>query len=100
MVDGEKTIAVIVLNLRRTSTDVLFDARLTAISVESVPPKVGAVDPPSGLASNRGQISVTFSEPVNGVDATDLMANGQSAQSVEGKAGRGCFNSPACPRAR
>ena len=84
LIDGENTIAVIVLNLRRTSTDVLFDARLTAISVESVPPKVETVDPPHGLASDLGQISVTFSEPVNGVDATDLRANGQSAQSVEG----------------
>ncbi|HJN90731.1 MAG TPA: lamin tail domain-containing protein [Verrucomicrobiota bacterium] len=84
LLDGENTIAVIVLNQRRTSPDVLFDARLTAVSVESVPPKVETVDPPRGLASDLGQISVTFSEPVEGVDATDLLANDKPAQSVEG----------------
>ena len=84
LVDGENTIAVIVLNQRRTSPDVLFDARLTAVSVESVPPKVETIDPPRGLASDLGQISVTFSEPVKGVNATDLLANDKPAQSVEG----------------
>ena len=84
LVDGENTIAVIVLNQRRTSPDALFDARLTAVSVESVPPEVKTVDPPSGLASSLGQVSVTFSEPVSGVDAADLLANGTPARSVEG----------------
>ena len=84
LADGENTIAVIVLNQRRTSPDALFDARLTAVSVESVPPKVKTVDPPSGLASSLGQVSVTFSEPVNGVDAADLLANGTPARLVEG----------------
>ncbi len=84
LVDGENTIAVIVLNQRRTSPDALFDARLTAVSVESVPPEVKTVDPPSGLVSSLGQVSVTFSEPVSGVDAADLLANGTPARSVEG----------------
>ncbi len=84
LVDGENTIAVIVLNQRRTSPDVLFDARLSAVSVESVAPKVETVDPPPGLASNLGRVSITFTEPVNGVNAADLLANGVPAQSVEG----------------
>ncbi|MBT6661144.1 MAG: hypothetical protein HOB00_12755 [Verrucomicrobia bacterium] len=84
LVDGENTIAVIVLNQRRTSPDALFDTRLTAVSVESVPPEVKTVDPPSGLASSLGRVSVTFSEPVSGVDAADLLANGTPARSVEG----------------
>ena len=84
LTDGENTIAVIVLNQRRTSPDALFDARLTAVSVESIPPKVKTVDPPSGLASSLDQVSVTFSEPVKGVDAADLLANGSPARSVEG----------------
>ena len=72
------------LNQRRTSIDVLFDARLSAVSVESVAPKVETVDPPPGLASNLGRVSITFTEPVNGVNAADLLANGVPAQSVEG----------------
>ena len=84
LIDGENTIAVIVLNQRRTSIDALFDARLTAVSVESVAPKVKTVDPPPGLASNLGRVSITFTEPVNGVNAADLLANGVPAQSVEG----------------
>jgi len=84
LVDGENTIAVIVLNQRRTSPDALFDARLSAVSVESVPPKVETVVPPPGLAPELGQISVTFSEPVKGVDAADLLADGTPARSVEG----------------
>ncbi|MED5381061.1 MAG: hypothetical protein VYC47_00720, partial [Verrucomicrobiota bacterium] len=84
LVGGENTIAVIVLNQRRTSPDALFDARLSVVSVETVPPKVASVDPPAGLASDLGRIRVTFTEPVTGVDAADLLANGVPAQSVEG----------------
>jgi len=100
LVDGENTIAVIVLNQRRTSPDALFDARLTAVSVESVPPKVATVDPPPGLASDLGQVSVTFTEPVNGVDATDLLANGKPAQSVEGSGRTWVFQLAGLPQGK
>ena len=100
LVDGENTIAVIVLNQRRTSPDVLFDARLTAVTVESVPPKVEIVDPPRGLASDLGQISVTFSEPVKGVDANDLLANDKPAQSVEGSGRTWVFQLPDLPQGK
>ena len=85
LVDGENTIAVIVLNQRRTSPDALFDARLSAVSVENIPPKVASVEPPAGLTSNLSQIRVIFTEPVYGIDAKDLLINGTPAESVEGR---------------
>ena len=36
------------------------------------------------------QAVVTFSEPVSGVDATDLLVNGTAATSVTGRADRNC----------
>ena len=100
LVDGENTIAVIVLNQRRTSPDALFDARLSAVSVESVAPKVETVDPPPGLASNLGRVSITFTEPVNGVNAADLLANGVPAQSVEGSGRTWVFQLAGLPQGK
>jgi len=100
LVEGENTIAVIVLNQRRTSPDALFDARLSVVSVETVPPKVATVDPPAGLASDLGRIRVTFTEPVTGVDAADLLANGVPAQSVEGSGRSWLFQLGSLPQGK
>ncbi len=100
LVDGENTIAVIVLNQRRTSPDALFDARLSAVSVESVPPKVASVDPPPGLTSNLSRVLITFTEPVTGLDAADLLANGVPAQSVEGSGRSWLFQLGSLPQGK
>ena len=82
--DGENTLAIIVLNQRRTSPDIMFDGKLSVVSDESIPPKVASTLPPQGLASDLEQITVKFDEPVEGVDASDLLINGKPALAVSG----------------
>ena len=82
--NGENTLAIIVLNQRRTSPDVMFDAKLSVVSDESDPPMVASTLPPRGLAADLEQITVNFDEPVEGVDASDLLINGKPALAVTG----------------
>ena len=98
--DGENTLAIIVLNQRRTSPDVMFDAKLSVVSDESDPPMVASTLPPRGLAADLEQITVNFDEPVEGVDASDLLINGKPALAVTGGDGRGCSSLGHCRTAR
>jgi hypothetical protein len=53
--------------------------------IDTVPPTVIAINPlPGATLSHLTQIAVTFSEPVAGVDASDLIVNGQPANQVSG----------------
>src|SRR5205823_5950575 len=42
------------------------------------------VSPPSGIVTSLTQLTVTFSAPVTGVDADDLLLNTEPASSVSG----------------
>ncbi len=54
---------------------------------DRTPPTVVALDPPaSSTVPALKKIKVTFSEPVAGVDASDLLINGTPASSVTGSA--------------
>ncbi len=50
----------------------------------STAPTIASVSPTPGAVSSLKQITVTFNEPVSGVDAGDLLINGQPASSVSG----------------
>jgi hypothetical protein len=51
--------------------------------VDDLPPMVSALFPPAGsTVQSLGQIQVNFSEPVSGVDAGDLLINGQPATNM------------------
>lgn len=51
--------------------------------VDGIAPVMATVHPPAGLTVRTlNQIEVTFSEPVQGVDAADLMINSQPATNV------------------
>ena len=82
--DGENTLAIVVLNQRRTSPDIMFEGKLSVVSDESIPPAVASTLPPRGLAADLEQITVNFDEPVEGVDASDLLINGKPALAVTG----------------
>ncbi len=64
---------------------------------DTAAPVVVATDPPAGATVNQlDQITVTFSEPVLGVDAADLRINGVAATGVSGTgAGPYQFSLPA-----
>jgi len=48
--------------------------------IDTVPPVVNVLTPPAGTTINHlTQVDVTFSEPVTGVNASDLLVNGSAA---------------------
>ncbi len=53
--------------------------------VDTMPPDMAALNPPAGGAvGNLTQLEVNFTEPVLGVDATDLLVNGTAATNFSG----------------
>lgn len=89
--DGNNVIAIHALNTSSTSSDFLFDVELASFEPDLDPPVVVAVEPPPGAVSELTQITVTFSEPVTGVDALDLLVNQQSPYEVQGAENRYTF---------
>lgn len=84
LTEGTNMLAVLVFNVGLTSSDLVFDAELRATLKETVPPVITAVAPPPGVVTSLTQITVTFSEPVQGVDAGDLFLNSANPASVTG----------------
>lgn len=80
--EGVNVLAVHVLNVNLTSSDLYFDASLTGIS-DTTPPVLIEVRPPAGATVRQLEsIEVQFSKPVHGVDASDLLLNGQPASDL------------------
>ena len=86
LMSGDNVLAVQVVNRTVSNSDVYFDLQLVDPSgPDRQPPEVDAVFPAEGRTVRRlGEITVTFNEPVEGVDAADLLANGVAANSVTG----------------
>ena len=76
LVVGTNVLAVQVIQSSVSSSDLGFDTSLEVFFVETNPPTVLSVSPPPGTVTNLTEITVTFSEPVMGVDAADLLVNG------------------------
>lgn len=81
---GENVIAVHGFNVSLSSSDFVFDARLTSIERETEPPVILSANPFPGQVTNLTEITITFSEPVQGVDAGDMRVNDTGAQTVTG----------------
>lgn len=64
------------------STDFLVSAVLTS-TLDQTPPTVLSTAPVAGTVRQLTQIEVTFSESVTGVEAADLLINGQPATGVQ-----------------
>ncbi len=77
---GQNTIAIQAYNASLSgSADFVMDAQLVAGIPDSTAPTIASVNPPAGSVSTLQQITVTFSEPVDDVDATDLLIGGTPA---------------------
>ncbi|MBN2507718.1 MAG: lamin tail domain-containing protein [Verrucomicrobia bacterium] len=63
----------------------------------SAPPGIVSFTPPAGVVSNLSQVHVVFSEPVDGVHASDLLVNGAAASSVSGSDAQYVFTFPMPP---
>lgn len=81
---GLNVIAVQVFNAATNSDDLVFDAALEAILVDTNPPVIVGIGPTPGPVQNLSQITVQFSELVSGVTANDLLVNSNAATSVAG----------------
>lgn len=85
LLPGENVLAVHLLNGSQGSSDLFFDASLAALEPDLSYPMVASVVPAPGATVNGlTQLTVTFSEPVAGVDAADLRVNGIAATEVTG----------------
>ncbi|MFP6877189.1 MAG: lamin tail domain-containing protein [Roseibacillus sp.] len=97
LIDGQNTIAIQVFNISLTSSDVMMNPELVSTAPDSEPPVVSNFVPPPGNLLNLSQITVTFSEPVTGVDASDMTVNDVEAQSVSGSGDQYTFTFAAVP---
>ncbi|MGZ8939417.1 MAG: lamin tail domain-containing protein, partial [Limisphaerales bacterium] len=90
---GQNVIAIQLFNISLAdSSDALLDAQIITKDKETIPPTLTQVTPAPGAFTNLTQISVTFSEPVLGVNATDLRVNDVVATSVTGAGANYTFN--------
>jgi hypothetical protein len=84
LVLGTNQITVQVFNAGIGSSDLGWDLSLANGKVDTDAPVIAAVTPPPGTVNDLRQITVFFSEPVVGVNASDLLINGVPASSVSG----------------
>jgi hypothetical protein len=82
LVTGTNVFTVQVFNTGPGSSDLGFDALLDATITESTPPVLANIAPAPGLVTELTSISVTFSEPVTGLDANDFLINGVPPSSM------------------
>jgi len=82
LVAGANVLAIHALNANSTSSDLLLDASLEAVVDGEPPEAIDTVPAPGSVVPELTQIEVTFSESVTGVEAADLLVNGQPAAAV------------------
>lgn len=84
---GTNVLAIQAFNVSLTdSSDFGINAQLYTylLTAEAVPPRIKSVEPSAGTVFALTSIVVRFTEPVTGVDASDLLINGIPATSVTG----------------
>lgn len=89
--EGTNQVAVQVFNTSRSSSDLVFEMELAASLRDASPPTITEVDPAPGVVGELRQITVTFSEPVQGVGFSDLLVNERPAVGVSGGGARYTF---------
>jgi len=83
LVLGSNVLAVQLFQSSATSSDLGFDASLESVLVETNPPTIVGATPAAGsTVGGLSTITVTFSEPVSGVDASDFLVNSVAATSL------------------
>lgn len=82
LVEGQNALAVQMFNVTLGSTDLQFHAELTSALTDSDAPTLLAVSPLPGGVGELTEVTATFSEAVDGVDAEDLLINGIRAETL------------------
>ena len=82
LVEGTNVVCLQIFNANLTSSDMVLDAGLT-VTIDDVPPTVVGQSPAAGATVIMlNAVQVNFSEGVTGVDAADLLINGNPATNV------------------
>lgn len=84
LVPGENVIAVHLFNANLTSSDIVFNLQLDS-AIDRVPPEITRIEPAPGQVEELRQITVHFSEPVQGVSPQDLLINNTPAAGISGE---------------
>ncbi len=95
--EGENVVAVQAFNTSNASSDFGFDLAVDTIVSETVPPTIVSRTPAAGTVGDLSAIVVTFSEPVSGIDAGDLLLNGIPVDDVSGSGTTFTFRFPTPP---
>ena len=88
---GRNLLAVQVFNSSLNSSDLRWDAELRAVEPDADPPLVASVEPPQGSVERLTDIVIEFTEPVTGVQASDLQLGSRRAIAVAGSGSRYTF---------
>ena len=84
--NGTNTIAIQAFNLSLTSSDFMIDAELVGILKDVVPPRIVDFSPKPGQLDLLNRVTLRFSEPVQGIDGSELRLNGALAIAIDGEA--------------
>lgn len=92
---GPNILAIQLFNVSLAgSSDALLEVQLVTKEKEMIAPTITRVSPAQGTVTNLTQISVTFSEAVVGVNASDLRINDTPATAVAGSGSIYTFSFP------
>jgi hypothetical protein len=89
LVVGSNVIAIQVFNTTLASSDLDFDCSLSTTAPDPTPPTIASTSPAPGAVSTLSQVTVTFSEPVSGVNASDFLINGVPRSGLHRRRDRG-----------
>jgi hypothetical protein len=79
LVNGVNVLAVEVKQANPTSSDLGFDLELTGLLDQTAPELLDVQPPPGTIVPRLDFIRVTFDEGITGIEASDLLVNGQPA---------------------
>lgn len=82
LVEGTNVIAIQLFNISLGSSDIVLNVELLTVDPDPVPPTFIGFSPLAGEVGALSQVTVQFSEPVIGVDESDLRLNGAMADLV------------------
>ena len=83
--NGTNTIVVQGFNLSLTSSDFLIDVELVGILKDAFPPSLVDFSPKPGQLDQLNRVTLQFSEPVRGIDGSELRLNGEPSIAIDGE---------------
>ena len=89
--NGTNTIVVQGFNLSLTSSDFLVDVELVGILKDALPPRLVDFSPKPGQLDQLNRVTLQFSEPVRGIDGSELRLNGEPSIAIDGEGAEWTF---------